>query len=228
MRGWWLALALCPLAARGQDVEAGKDVYGPCAACHGANGEGGKGGEYPRLAGQPPGYLVSQLELFQGRKRANLPMFPYTEPRELSAADMKDVAAFLTRLDLPAKAPQFKDSDRALDRLLAMEKVLVVPHVEGDVEHGRAVFKKRCASCHGRQGRGKKRFPRLLGQYPNYLQRQVDAFLRGDRPHDDEEAGQGVLTRVTAKDVADVLAFLTAIQDQDPEPEDANGDSRGR
>lgn len=220
MKRWVALLALCPVAALAQDAEAGRDVYGPCAACHGANGEGGKGGEYPRLAGQPPGYLIAELKLFQGRKRANLPMFPYTEPRELSEGDMKDVAAFLTRIELPSKAPEFHDGDSALVRLLAMEKVLVVPQVEGDAESGKAVFKKRCASCHGRQGRGKKSFPRLLGQYPNYLQRQLAAFLRADRPHDDDEAGKGVLTKVTAKDLTDILAFLTSIQDQGPDPED--------
>jgi len=100
-----LALTLLFLGAPSlaQDLQNGRDVYGPCAACHGASGEGGKGGEYPRLAGQPASYLIDQLKLFQGRKRKNLPMFPYTEPRELSQADMKDVAAYLTVIELPRK-----------------------------------------------------------------------------------------------------------------------------
>lgn len=32
--------------------DSGKEIYGPCAACHGDLGQGGKRGEYPRIAGQ--------------------------------------------------------------------------------------------------------------------------------------------------------------------------------
>jgi cytochrome c553 len=214
-----LVTGLFAASALAQDAQSGKDVYGPCAACHGKYGEGGKGGEYPRVAGQPAGFVVDQLVLFQTRKRHNLPMFPYTEPRELSAGDMKDVAAFLAGIKLPTRAPSFKDTDDALFRLEAMEKVLVVSRVEGDVQAGATTYKRRCASCHGRQGQGKKSFPALVGQYPDYLQRQLDEYLKGSRPHENEEAGKGVLTKLTPKDLTDVLAWLTSIQDQEVEAE---------
>ncbi|MBI5496705.1 MAG: c-type cytochrome [Deltaproteobacteria bacterium] len=225
---WWVGvLVLLPSGASAGQLENGKDVYGPCAACHGANGEGGKGGEYPRLAGQPPVYLVGQLKLYQERKRYNVAMFPYTEPRELSEADMQDVAAYLTQITLPAKTPVFKDTDSALDRLLAMERVLVVPRVAGDVENGKATFKRSCVSCHGPEGRGKKNNPVLLGQYPDYLQRQVDAFRKGDRPHDKKTAGEGVFFKLEQKDVVDIFAYLTAIQDKDPEVPAAGSSTAG-
>lgn len=216
-------VALVPSAARAQDAQAGKDVYGPCAACHGANGEGGKGGEYPRLAGQPVSFTLSSLKQFQERRRKNLPMFPYTEPRELSERDMKDVAAYLVSIQLPTKTPDFKDSDSALDRLLMMERVLVVPRVDGDVRQGKTTYRRHCAKCHGPSARGRelKGAPALVGQYPNYLQRQLDAYGKGERGAETGDPMKGVLDTLSAKELTDVLAWLTSIQEDEPEAEPA-------
>ena len=51
----------------------------------------------------------------------------------------------------------------------------------------------------------------LVGQYTNYLQRQVDLFLKGDRPHD-EDGVVGVLNGLNPQDVQNILAYLTSIQ----------------
>jgi cytochrome c553 len=209
--------------AAAQSVQDGKDVYGPCAGCHGANGEGGKGGEYPRIAGQPPEFTLFSLKQFQERKRKNLPMFPYTEPRELSERDMKDVAAYLARISLPTKVPEFKDTDSALDRLLMMERVLVVPRVEGDVRKGKVTYRKACAKCHGTTAKGRdgKRAPLLVGQYPDYLRRQFDAFKKGERGAEADDPMKGVLDQFSEQELTDVLAWLTSIQEdaEEREPE---------
>jgi cytochrome c553 len=211
-------VVLASFTARAQNAADGKDVYGPCAACHGANGEGGKGGEYPRLAGQPPSFVVDSLKQFQERRRHNLPMFPYTEPRELSARDMADVAEYLAGIELPSKPPEFKESDSALDRLLALEKVLVIPRVEGDVEKGKATYQAKCAKCHGETGLGRetKGAPRLVGQYTNYLQRQFEAFKKAARGGGKgEDPMNGALKELSAADITNVLAWLTSMQSQE-------------
>ena len=56
-------------------------------------------------------------------------------------------------------------------------------------------------------------FPMLVGQYTNYLKRQVDLYLKGDRPHDGEGT-TGVLNGLKEQDIQDVLAYLTSIQEQ--------------
>ncbi len=221
MRAVVLAVVFASAAAHAQDLASGKDVFGPCAACHGANGEGGKGGEYPRLAGQPVSYLVDQLKAFQERRRINLPMFPYTEPRELSPADMKDVAAYLHGIELPTEAPQLPETASALERLEAAAKVLVVPKVAGDVEKGKATFHKKCAGCHGSSGQGKKDFPRLTGQWPSYLVRQSEKMRAGERLHEGDTPQSDVLHRVKPQELTDVLAWLTAIQAEQPAAEEA-------
>ncbi|CAM3640258.1 c-type cytochrome [Castellaniella denitrificans] len=60
-----------------------------CAACHSANGAG-LPGEFPRLAGQHPSYLLDQLKLFRSGDRAN--------------DIMRDIADRMTDQDLAAVA----------------------------------------------------------------------------------------------------------------------------
>lgn len=200
-------------AAAAADLDRGKEINGVCAACHGQYGQGGKRGEYPRLAGQSAAYLKDQLRSFRARKRINIPMYPYTQDRELPDEDIEDVAEYLASIKLPTRPPVFKDTDDALARLLAMEKVMIVPRVEGEVEKGGALYQKECASCHGKQGLGRGKFPRLVGQYSNYLKKQADAFVRGERPHDEQAVG-GILNSLKERDIQDVLAYLTTLQDQ--------------
>ncbi|MDP2811690.1 MAG: c-type cytochrome [Rhodocyclaceae bacterium] len=204
-----LLLSSPPLAAR--NMENGRDINEVCAACHGKLGEGGKLGEYPRLAGQRAAYLEDQLRSYRARRRINIPMFPYTQERELSDEDIVDVSAYLASLQLSTKYPDFKDTDDAYTRLLAMQKVMIIARVGGDTENGEAIYQKRCATCHGKTGMGRSKFPMLVGQHTLYLKKQMDAYLRGDRPHD-EEGVTGILNTLQEKDIQDILAYLTSIQ----------------
>ena len=80
------------------------------------------------------------------------------------------------------------------------------------IAQGRQIYADQCAACHGKTGKGRGMFPMLVGQYTVYLKRQVDLYLKGDRPHD-EEGVVGVLNGLKEKDVQDVLAYLTSIQE---------------
>jgi cytochrome c553 len=209
-----LVTALLLAAAAGapaQNLERGKEINAVCAGCHGEFGQGGKRGEYPRLAGQRKAHLVDQLLAFRKRTRINLPMFPYTLERELSNADIEDVSAYLASIELPTAWPEFKASDDALTRLTLTEKVMIIPRTPGDLDNGARVFQKECASCHARDGMGRGKFPRLVGQYTAYLRKQMDAFVKGERPHDEVEV-KGILNQLREQDLDDVLAYLTLIQ----------------
>mgnify|MGYP000911065528 FL=1 len=207
-----LAIAFLPPTSDAQDLDKGKEINGTCAACHGEFGQGGKKGEYPRLAGQRAAHIEDQLRSFRARKRINIPMFPYTQERELPDEDIRDVAAYLAGIELPTKTPEFKDTDDALTRLLAMEKVMIIPRLEGDLKNGEAVYQKNCAACHAKSGKGRGKFPNLVGQYTIYLKRQMDLFVKGERPHD-EEGVVGILNALMEKDIQDILAYLTSLQD---------------
>ncbi len=205
--GW---LAANPAVA--VDLEKGKEINGTCAACHGDQGAGGKKGEYPRIAGQRVGYIESQLRNFRARTRVNIPMFPYTQERELSDQDIKDVSAYLAQIQLDSKMPTYTGKEDALTKLQMAERVMIIPRAEGDLANGEAIYQKKCAACHGKTGKGRGMFPMLVGQYTNYLKRQADLYLKGDRPHDEEAIG-GVLNTLKEQDIQDILAYLTSIQE---------------
>lgn len=222
-----LTLPVAHAAVPEGQQDSGKEIYGPCAACHGDLGQGGKRGEYPRIAGQRAAYIEYSLKKFRSRERINIPMFPYTQERELPDVDIKAVAAYIAGIELPTQLPTFKPGDDALTRLLAMEKVLIIPKLDGDLANGGKLYKEECAYCHGADGRGKTRFPMLIGQYTNYLQKQMDAYIKGERLHDaveDEEEEDakpktavkkvGVLNRLTEKDIKDILAYITRLHDE--------------
>lgn len=207
-----VATLLLALPAVAQDLEKGKEINGTCAACHGQYGAGGGKGEYPRIAGQRAAYLEDQLRSFRARKRVNIPMYPYTQERELPDEDIRDVSAYLAGIELPTKWPEFKDSDDALTRLTATERVMIVPRVEGNIANGEAIYQKGCASCHGKTGKGRGKFPMLVGQYTNYLMKQMEAYVKGERPHDEDDS-RGILATLKTSDLQDILAYLTTLQE---------------
>lgn len=209
-----LAGLACGGMALAADLDKGKEINGTCAACHSDNGQGGKKGEYPRIAGQQVKYIESQLRSFRARTRVNIPMFPYTQERELSDEDIKDIAAYLNGIVLDTKMPTYTGNEDALTKLLMADRVMIIPRAEGDLENGEKIYQKQCAACHGKTGKGRGMFPMLVGQYTNYLQRQVSLYLKGDRPHD-EEGTVGRLNNLKAQDIQDILAYLTSIQDTD-------------
>jgi cytochrome c553 len=203
---------LVSTAAVAVDLEKGKEINGTCAACHGDQGAGGSKGEYPRIAGQRANYIEGQLRNFRSRTRVNIPMYPYTQERELSDSDIKDIAAYLAGIELSNRMPTYTGKEDALTKLLMAERVMIIPRAAGNLEHGEAIYQKQCAACHGKTGKGRGMFPMLVGQYTNYLKRQVDLYLKGDRPHDETGTG-GVLNGLKEPEIQDILAYLTAIQE---------------
>ena len=197
------------------DPETGRQINGVCAACHGDSGQGGKKGEYPRLAGQNVEYIMEQLHKFKARKRINIPMFPYTEERELPDEDIVHIAHYISAIKLETQPPVFKENEDALVRLLAMEKVLNIPRSEGNVEAGAKIYKTECAPCHKKDGMGHKTVPMLAGQYTNYLKRQIDKFIKGDRIHDEDmkDPSKDILNLLKPEEIRDILAFLTTLDD---------------
>ena len=209
-----LLLTLC-LSGLGnaQNLDKGKEINSTCAGCHSDAGQGGSRGEYPRLAGQPAKFIATQLKAFRARTRINIPMYPYTQERELPDADIEDIAAYLASIELSNKWPVFKDSDDALTRLTLTERVMIIPRVPGNLAKGGAIYQEGCAFCHGKTGMGHGRFPMLVGQYTSYLKRQMDKYLKGERPHDDEGV-VGILNTLKEEDLQDILAYQTSIHEQ--------------
>lgn len=118
-----------PLANKPEAVDEGKTRFAQaCAACHGANAEGGRG---PNLAESNRVRRITDDQLFnlirRGIPGTAMPAFP------LPDASIWQISAFLRSLSTPA---------------------FLVP-VAGDIQAGEEVYRKaQCASCHMIYGHG--------------------------------------------------------------------------
>ncbi len=194
------------------DLDLGEEINELCAGCHGEYGEGGKKGEYPRLAGLPAAYIIQQLNLFKQEKRKNMPMRPYANEREMPEQDIPSVAAFLSQIKLSTKMPVFDDTVSAYDKLLIAKKVFNIARVEGDIELGEELYIDDCQLCHGKQGMGKddSDTPPLTGQYTQYMIKQINDFASGERWHEYAEA---LFSEMEADEIQAIMAYLSTMDD---------------
>jgi len=200
------------------DPDNGEEINEVCAGCHGEFGQGGKEGEYPRLAGMPAEFISRQLFLFRNRERPNLAMVEYVDHRQMPDPDIMDVSIYLSGITLKTKLPPADEHDPdfdAYERLLASKRLMQIPRARGDVENGRKRYRKECASCHGKKGWGddKDAVPMLAGQYTNYLWRQVKKYREKIRIHDPEEPDDTFLQEFQDEELRDIFAYLSLADD---------------
>ncbi|MCU7846319.1 MAG: c-type cytochrome [Candidatus Thiodiazotropha sp. (ex Monitilora ramsayi)] len=211
-------LSLLPSLTFAFDYENGEEINEVCAGCHGEFGQGGKEGEYPRLAGMPSEFLAKQLHLFRDRQRPNIAMVEYVDDRQMPDQDIQDISIFLEQITLKTKLPPVDETApdfNAYERLLESKQLMQIPRAPGDIEKGRKIYRKECASCHGRDGMGdmKKAVPMLAGQYTNYLWRQVKKYREKIRIHDDEAPDEELLLDFSDEELTDIFAYLSIVDD---------------
>ncbi len=196
------------------DLELGKEIHEVCAGCHGEYAEGGKDGEYPRLAGFPANYLKQQLMLFKKNKRHNIPMKPYANERELPDEDVDAVTAYIASIKLRTRIPDFKPGTSAYEKLLIAKQVLNIPRAPGDVELGRKLYNRECKICHGVDAKGKPSsdVPPLSGQYTKYLAKQIRDYNDKKRHHDYDDEDEA-FKAYTEEEIQAILAYLSITDD---------------
>lgn len=184
----------------------GAALAGPCAACHGGEGQGGAAAGVPRLAGLDAGYLEHQLDAFATPARKNPIMSPIAAG--LPAAERRDLAAYYASLrPKPLGAPA--DPQAVAGAVLAER---------GD--WGKGV--PPCASCHGRDGLGVgSAFPPLAGQPARYLANALRSWVDGGRGDDPQGLMGGIARKLAPDQVATVAAYyasLSPVPGQLPQP----------
>lgn len=217
-----IGLALLPLTGHSSafdyDPRIGEEINEVCAGCHGEFGQGGKEGEYPRLAGMPADFIVKQLELFRERKRPNLAMVEFVDHRQMPDEDIYQISHYLQGIRLNTRLPAVDETAEDFDayaRLLESKKLMQIPLAEGDIENGHKLYRKECASCHGSDGFGvqRKAFPPLAGQYTSYLWRQVEKLRNHIRIHDVDAPNEELLDDFTDAELTDIFAWLSTADD---------------
>lgn len=192
------------------DPYNGEEIMELCAGCHGEFGQGGADGEYPRLAGLPEDYLISQMRAFISRERESIPMIPYANERDTPEQDLLDISIFLSRLKLMKRMPKIPEDMDSYEKLLIASQVFNVPRLEGDHVGGEKLYKHQCQKCHGEAGVGRGSTPLLAGQYTVYLRQQIEFFRGGVR---ENQKMDKYLLPLSNEDVEKLLAYLSIADD---------------
>lgn len=189
-------MSIFPLGTQAQgNPGAGQQKAASCAACHGADGNS-MVPEWPKLAGQHPGYLEKQLRDYQSGARENAQMSPMAAP--LSAEDIADLAAFYAgqRVKLGAADPELVELGERIYRA-------------GNPASGVAA----CMACHGPQGEGNPAaaYPALGGQHAQYTAAQLKAFRSGDRANDPASMMRAVAAKMTDEEIQAVSSYIAGL-----------------
>lgn len=189
-------------AVHAQDAAKAQQIAGQvCAACHAADGNS-IAATNPKIAGQIPEYLHKQLSDFKGQGgkkplRESAIMAPMVA--NLSDADMKNLAAFYSGQQIkPAVA-----SDKDLAAL--GQKIWRGGNPATGVP--------ACAGCHGPSGAGiPAQYPRLSGQFAEYIAAQLKLFRDGGRANDPNGMMRGVAARMTEREIQAVSQYAAGLR----------------
>lgn len=206
-RAWALAAVLAalltilaPAGALAQEKPPAQ-VAQVCAACHGADGNSIAPAN-PKIAGQFAGYLEKQLRDFKAASGK--------EPRRKSAV-MNGMVATLSDTDVQAIASYY--ASQSLRPAAASDKSLAAEGQKlwrgGDAANGIPA----CAGCHGPSGAGIPiQFPRLGGQYAEYVAAQLTAFRSGARANDPNGMMRGVAAHLTDGQIRALAEYVAGLR----------------
>lgn len=140
-------------------------------------------------------YLLRQLKHFKGGQRASAVMQPIVAT--LDGKAMEALAAYFSeQTPAPGKA-----GDPAL-----VERGQLI-YDEGIV--ARAV--PACSGCHGDDGSGDDKYPRVAGQQGDYAIAQIQAFRSGARVNDLKGVMSAVAKRMSDDDIRAVVAYMSGM-----------------
>lgn len=166
-----------------------------CSGCHNPDGNSTLA-DNPKLAGLKAGYIARQLADFRNLKRPSAVMggiIPLVDPSEFEKlsehfAEQK-----------PAKGVAATDPALAARGKVIFEEGVVASAVPA------------CNSCHGDDGSGDDKYPRIAGQHAAYLVQQLANFKSGARSNDSPAMMQPVARRMNEADMKAVAEYLATL-----------------
>jgi cytochrome c553 len=132
-----------------------------CFGCHGPDGNS-QSPDYPILAGQSWRYIYIELKDFKEGRRSDPQMSPMVA--DLSRDDMIDLGNFF-----------------AAQKQLPIKITVDPAKVEAGRKTSDAVL---CPMCHLGGFVGQNEIPRVAGQYPQYIKKQLEDFKAKRRTND--------------------------------------------
>ena len=158
------------------NIEKGESAYAVCVTCHGANGQGNKTLNAPKIAGLPDWYVERQLNNFKSGIRG-------VHAKDIFGQQMRPMAMALLNDEAVRDMTVFVASLKSS----SVSKPVTVASSSNTVTNVQAPVSEPlyapCASCHGSEGEGNQKLgaPRLAGQHAWYLERQLRNWRDGIR-----------------------------------------------
>lgn len=144
-------------------------------------------GDVPNLAGQNAAYLLDQMNKFVAGQRKS--EFMEGLIKALKPEERASIALYFSR---QTASPQpVKDVART--------------------EQGKKLYAKLCLSCHGVNGYGSDRVPRLAGQQVVYLELSLKRYRNGSGERIDSRM-QAYTRNLRDQDILDLTAYLSSLR----------------
>jgi cytochrome c553 len=172
-----------------------------CAACHMADGNSELSAN-PKIAGQHEDYLFKQLREFKGWNG---------NPPVRENAIMGGMVAGLEEADMRGLAKYFASFELKPEPA----KNLATIELGQQIWRGGIASKgvPACASCHGPAGAGMPaQYPRLSGQFADYIDAQMKAFRDGVRQNDPNSMMRMIAIKMTDPEIKAVSDYAAGLR----------------
>lgn len=191
------------------DPEEGKELAASagCGGCHGADGNS-PAPSFPKIAGLGANYLLKQLQDIRDGRRVVIEMDGLVD--DYDDDEFKDLAAYFNSQTLQlagAKPLEVKvNAGIKVDALKLGARVYRAGNQETNVP--------ACIGCHSPHGLGNDPagFPRLGGQYSEYIAKQLRMFRDGERTNDGDSATMRTVAKnMTNAEIDSVANFIAGL-----------------
>jgi cytochrome c553 len=172
-----------------------------CAACHMADGNSELSAN-PKIAGQHEDYLFKQLREFKGWNG---------NPPVRENAIMGGMVAGLEEADMRGLAKYFASFELKPEAAKNLETIELGQQIWRGGIASKGV--PACASCHGPSGAGMPaQYPRLSGQFADYIDAQMKAFRDGVRQNDPNSMMRMIAIKMTDPEIKAVSDYAAGLR----------------
>lgn len=164
--------------------KAGKIAFETCEGCHSHSSYSNIYPTYyvPKLGGQRPSYVVSALKAYRNESRPHASM--QGNANNLTDQKIEDIAEYLSSTQLEPE-PSPADGDAKVGKTLAAT----------------------CLGCHAEGEDTGAGYPRLTGQYGNYLVKAMKDYQAGRRKN---AIMQSMVKNLSKDDLANLSAYFAS------------------
>ena len=184
------------------DPAKGKEIASTvCAACHNADGNSVQSAN-PKLAAQHAEYLFKQMQEFkaaEGKQPVRVNAVMNGMIAAYNEDQMRDLAAHF------AAQTQIGEKARNRETIEAGQKL----YRAGNMAKGLPA----CAACHGPAGAGiPAQYPRIGGQFAEYIEAQLKAFRDDARANDPNRMMRMVAIKMTDAEIKVVSDYIAGLR----------------